>query len=76
MIVCSLLHWPFYQVLDRGGGQWIAYTGFDGIVVQPFPGPGGRNSNIESCRCAASVEPGRPGNHVYCAEPEVDECDL
>jgi serine/threonine protein kinase len=23
-------------------GKWIAYTGFGGIVVQPFPGPGGR----------------------------------
>jgi serine/threonine protein kinase/Tol biopolymer transport system component len=23
-------------------GKWIAYTGPDGILVQPFPGPGGR----------------------------------
>jgi eukaryotic-like serine/threonine-protein kinase len=23
-------------------GKWIAYTRFDGIAVQPFPGPGGR----------------------------------
>jgi len=23
-------------------GKWIAYTGFGGVVVQPFPGPGGR----------------------------------
>jgi len=23
-------------------GKWIAYTGSEGIIVQPFPGPGGR----------------------------------
>jgi len=23
-------------------GKWIAYTGLEGIIVQPFPGPGGR----------------------------------
>ena len=49
-------------------GQWIAYTGFDGIVVQPFPGPGGRIQI--SSRAGAQPVWSRDGREITYIAPD------